>query len=203
MFCGIIETTGIIEDIEADRENRIYTIASNIAPELKVDQSLAHDGVCLTVEKVDLEKKQYQITAIAETLNKTNLTQKRKKDRVNLERSMSVDSRIDGHFVQGHVDGTGTVEQIEDQDGSWEYFIRFPADFEDLIVSKGSIALNGVSLTVVQSQPKEHIFSVCIIPYTYDVTNISDLKIGDRVNLEFDILGKYVQKILSNRFNAG
>lgn len=203
MFAGIVETTGTVARSTGDRSNKVFWIRSALAAELKVDQSVAHDGVCLTVEEVVAgaggEPGSYRVSAIAETLAKTALGAWQPGRTVNIERCLAADARIDGHFVQGHVDATGTVTELKEHDGSREIFVRFPAEFEELIVAKGSICVNGVSLTVVASRPDEHIFSVHIIPYTIENTNLKALAPGDPVNLEFDILGKYIQKIMSRR----
>ena len=197
MFTGIVESIGVVDQVEENSGNRVFTIRTSFLSELKSDQSLSHNGVCLTVEQINSENGNYQVTAIAETLEKTMLGNVKSGDRINLERSLAANARVDGHFVQGHVDTRGNVIDIITLDGSWEYFIEFSEDFEDLIVPKGSICVNGISLTVVKSDPQKHFFSVCIIPYTHQVTNIGDWKKGDPVNIEFDVLGKYVKKIMS------
>lgn len=190
MFTGIIETMGTIEKIVQDQENIHFTVRSSITQELQIDQSLAHNGCCLTV--VALENDKYVVTAIQETLDKTNLSEWRIGTRVNLERCMKMNGRLDGHIVQGHVDTTAVCIDIEDQNGSWKY--TFSYDGKSPTVEKGSITVNGTSLTVVDS--KENQFSVCIIPYTFEHTNFHQLKIGDKINLEFDIIGKYVAKLM-------
>lgn len=190
MFTGIIETMGTVTSAVKTGGNLEITIRSVIAPELKIDQSVSHNGVCLTVTHVD--DQQYTTVAVAETLQKSNIGQFREGYSVNLERAMIFNSRIDGHIVQGHVDGTGACESITEQDGSWLYRIRFQPQFAGLIVEKGSICLNGISLTVFDIT--DDAFSVAVIPYTYQHTNIQYLKPGDTVNLEFDILGKYVAR---------
>jgi riboflavin synthase len=190
MFTGIIETMGTVTSAVKTGGNLEITIRSAIAPELKIDQSVSHNGVCLTVTRVD--DQQYTTVAVAETLQKSNIGQFREGYSVNLERAMIFNSRIDGHIVQGHVDGTGICESITEQDGSWLYRIRFQPQFAGLIVEKGSICLNGISLTVFDIS--EDAFSVAVIPYTYQHTNIQYLEPGDTVNLEFDILGKYVAR---------
>lgn len=199
MFSGIIETIGEVQKIITTGGNQTFVISSELVTELRPDQSLAHNGVCLTVEKVSLEEKTYQVTAIQETLEKSMLGTLAVGDKINLERSLLANGRVDGHFVQGHVDSCGEIVEIERQEGSSEYYIEYPAKFEAWIVSKGSICINGISLTVAKSLPEKHVISVCIIPYTIEHTNISDWKTGDKVNLEFDVLGKYVQKIISLR----
>ena len=192
MFTGIIETLAKLEHIEKEQSNVHFTFSSSITPELKVDQSVAHNGVCLTVVKIHNE--QYTVTAIDETLQKTNLGHLQIGNLVNLERCMAANGRFDGHIVQGHVDETGTVTNIVDNNGSWTYTVSYQKLSHNVTVEKGSITINGTSLTVVNSQ--EHSFSVCIIPYTYENTIFKTLKIGDTVNLEFDIVGKYVAKML-------
>lgn len=192
MFTGIIETLAKLERIEREQSNVHFTFSSYITPQLKVDQSVAHNGVCLTVVKIHNE--QYTVTAIDETLQKTNLGNLHVGDVANLERCMAANGRFDGHIVQGHVDETGTVTSIIDNDGSWTYTISYNNTSHNVTVEKGSVTINGTSLTVVNSQ--DHSFSVCIIPYTYENTIFKTVKIGDTVNLEFDIVGKYVAKML-------
>jgi len=194
MFTGIVERTGKVISIKKEKGNIHFTIEVSFAKELKIDQSISHDGVCLTVVKVDKKKKQYIITAIQETLDKTNLRQWKPGYEVNIERSMRLDGMIDGHMVQGHVDQTAVCTSVKEADGSWVFTFRYDKTKGNITVSKGSIALNGVSLTVVDSEP-DH-FSVAIIPYTYDVTNFHNFKKGTIVNLEFDIIGKYVARLL-------
>jgi riboflavin synthase len=191
MFTGIIETLAKVESIEKEQSNVHFTFSSSITHELKIDQSVAHNGVCLTVVK--LNNLNYTVTAIDETLQKTNLGNLKVGDRVNIERCMPANGRFDGHIVQGHVDETGTVTHIIDNNGSWTYTIAYQNKSNNMTVEKGSITINGTSLTVVDS--KDHSFSVCIIPYTYENTVFKTLKIGDTVNLEFDIVGKYVAKM--------
>ena len=193
MFTGIIECVGIIKNIEQENENFHFQIASNISAELKIDQSLAHNGVCLTVTSI--ENNMHQVTAIAETMHKTNLGTFKIGDSLNLERCMQMNGRIDGHIVQGHVDQTGKVTQIQSEDGSWRYTISYDPSIGNVTVEKGSICVNGISLTVVDSG--DQYFSVAIIPYTYENTTMKHLKVGDTVNLEFDIIGKYVARMLS------
>lgn len=190
MFTGIIEQLGVVKAIEKESENIHFTLSAPFAHELKIDQSVAHNGCCLTV--VEINSDEYTVTAIQETLNKTNLGQWTIGTKVNLERCMIMNGRLDGHIVQGHVDTTAVCKSIENQDGSWKY--TFEYNTGDITVEKGSITVNGTSLTVVDS--KEGSFSVCIIPYTYEHTNFHSLKIGDSVNLEFDIIGKYVAKMM-------
>ena len=190
MFTGIIEQLGVVKAIEKEGENVHFTIKAAFTDELKIDQSVAHNGCCLTV--VAINDNEYIVTAILETLNKTNLGSWVVGTKVNLERCMVMNGRLDGHIVQGHVDTTATCIAIEDQNGSWKYTFRYTAEL--VTVEKGSITVNGTSLTVVDS--KENEFSVCIIPYTYEHTNFHQLREGDTVNLEFDIIGKYVAKLL-------
>lgn len=192
MFTGIIETMGTITSAVKEGGNLELTISSALAPELKVDQSISHNGVCLTVTAIAADH--YTTTAVAETLLKTNLGSLQTGQTVNLERAMIFNSRIDGHIVQGHVDSTGTCISIDEQDGSWLYRIGFSPQFASLIVEKGSICMNGISLTVFDIT--NDAFSVAIIPYTYEHTNIQHLTPGAAVNLEFDILGKYVARQL-------
>lgn len=189
MFTGIIEDLGLVKAIQKEGENIHFTIESNFTDELKVDQSVAHNGVCLTV--VNIQGKEYVVTAIQETLDKSNLGSWSVGTKVNLERCMIMNGRLDGHIVQGHVDTTARCIAIEDQDGSWKF--TFEYDSDDVTVEKGSVTVNGTSLTVVDSKDKS--FSVCIIPFTLDHTNFHTIKVGDKVNLEFDIIGKYVAKM--------
>ena len=193
MFTGIIESAGIIKGIEKEGTNIHLRVESNLAQELKIDQSLAHDGVCLTV--VAIEDQEYVVTAIEETLVRTNLEHKKVGDLLNLERAMSPTGRLDGHIVQGHVDTTGKCVKIEQADGSWYFTFKYDVTPEHILVDKGSVCINGVSLTVV-SPTKEGEFSVAIIPYTYEHTNFHKLTIGDTINLEFDILGKYIARYM-------
>lgn len=190
MFTGIIEQLGVVKSIQKESENIHFTLEAPFTSELKIDQSVAHNGCCLTV--VEISGNEYVVTAIQETLNKTNLGSWNVGTKVNLERCMQMNGRLDGHIVQGHVDTTGTCVSIEDQNGSWKYTFRYESN--DLTVEKGSITINGTSLTVVDSKTNE--FSVCIIPYTYEHTNFHTLEVGSTVNLEFDIIGKYVAKMM-------
>jgi riboflavin synthase len=190
MFTGIIEQLGHVTAIQKEGENIHFTVKSNFTNELKVDQSVAHNGTCLTV--VSINDDEYTVTAIHETLEKTNLGEWKVGTKVNLERCMQMNGRLDGHIVQGHVDTTATCTNIEDQNGSWKFTFNYLT--EQVTVEKGSITVNGVSLTVVDSKDRQ--FSVCIIPYTYEHTNFHQLKIGDKINLEFDIIGKYVAKLM-------
>jgi riboflavin synthase len=193
MFTGIIETIGIVQSVRHDNDNIHFELTATIASELKIDQSLAHNGVCLTV--VHINENRYRVTAIRETLMKTNLSEWKPGTMVNLERCVALNGRLDGHIVQGHVDTVGKCESIEDQNGSWKYTFSYPS--EDITVEKGSIAVNGTSLTVVDSFPGK--FSVCIIPFTYEHTNFKQLQVGNHVNLEFDIIGKYVRKWMEGK----
>lgn len=188
MFTGIIECKGVIKKIIETGENRSFLISSPISAELKVDQSLSHEGICLTVESV--ENDTHRVTAIAETIQKTNIKYWKENTNVNLERCLMPGGRLDGHLVQGHVDGTGVCIKKETLSGSWLFRFRFPASFAPLIVEKGSVCVNGISLTAFDVGADE--FSVAIIPYTFEHTTISDLNVGSEVNLEFDIIGKYI-----------
>ncbi len=190
MFTGIIEQLGTIKSIEKEGENIHFTLVAEFTQELKIDQSLAHNGCCLTV--VQLDENQYTVTAIQETLIKTNLSEWKVGTKVNLERCMVMNGRLDGHIVQGHVDTTAKCIGVENKDGSWKFTFDYSSN--DVTVEKGSITINGTSLTVVDS--KENQFSVHIIPYTYEFTNFHQLEIGSTVNLEFDIIGKYVAKMM-------
>ena len=188
MFTGIIDVTGVISAIETSGTNTTFWINSPVSKELKVDQSVAHNGVCLTVEEI--KDGFHRVTAIAETLEKTSLGKWQKGDIINIERCLMINGRLDGHMVQGHVDATGTCTELKELSGSWEYTFQFPQQFAGLLVEKGSIAVNGISLTIF-NVGKDH-FSVAIIPYTYEHTNMPSVKEGTVVNLEFDIIGKYV-----------
>lgn len=195
MFTGIIETMGEVIDLEKDQGNLHLTIKSPISNELKIDQSLAHNGICLTI--VRLNDGIHMVTAITETLAKTNLGSLNIGDLINLERCMQMNGRLDGHIVQGHVDQTGICTEVKEINGSWEYTFSYDPAAGNITVEKGSICINGISLTVVNS--KENYFSIAIIPYTFEHTNMQNLKKGDTVNLEFDIIGKYVAKLAANR----
>lgn len=192
MFTGIIETMGTVTHLEKDQSNLHITLRSPLASELKVDQSLAHNGVCLTV--VAISDDQYTVTAIAETLERSNLGDLQPGSHVNLERAMTLGARLDGHLVQGHVDQVGRCTKIEEADGSWRFYFEYDPDSGKVTVEKGSISIDGVSLTIVDSGPGS--FSVAIIPYTYDHTRFGQYEIGSRVNLEFDMIGKYVERLL-------
>jgi len=192
MFTGIIESLARVEKIEKENSNVHFTFSSSITHELKIDQSVAHNGVCLTV--VNINQNQYTVTAIDETLQKTNLGFLKIGNEVNLERCMSASGRFDGHIVQGHVDTTARCIEVKDLEGSWEFVFEHEKNQNFITVQKGSITVNGVSLTVVQSTPTT--FSVCIIPYTFENTGFKNIKVGDKINLEFDIIGKYVARLM-------
>lgn len=195
MFTGIIETLGEVKELDREGGNLHIVIKSDMATELKIDQSVAHNGVCLTV--VGIGDGQYSVTAIDETLRKTNLNHLREGDPINLERAMILGTRLDGHIVQGHVDQTGTCTNIEEKDGSWHFTFSYDAGLNNVTIEKGSITIDGTSLTVVGSQRNS--FSVAIIPYTYQHTRFNTYKIGTVVNLEFDVIGKYVSRLLELR----
>jgi len=192
MFTGIIEAFGEIINIVKEKDNIHFTIKSKISNELKIDQSLSHDGICLTV--VAKGKDTHTVTAIRETLSKTNLGKAKIGDKINLERAMQLGDRLDGHIVQGHVDQVGTCIGVIDQNGSTFYTFSYEPMNDNITIEKGSITVNGVSLTVVNS--KDNNFGVAIIPYTRENTNFSEIKIGDKVNLEFDVIGKYVARLM-------
>jgi len=192
MFTGIIETLGKVTDLRQDQGNLHITVASDISHELKIDQSVAHNGVCLTV--VAIADGNHTVTAIEETLNKTNIGHLKVGDPVNLERCMQMNARLDGHIVQGHVDQTAVCTHYKELDGSWEYTFEYDATNGNVTVEKGSICINGISLTVVNSQRNS--FSVAIIPYTYEHTNLHAVRVGHTVNLEFDIIGACVARLM-------
>lgn len=196
MFTGIVEEAATVVALEKEQENLHLTMECSFVGELKIDQSISHNGVCLTVvKKTD---KTYTVTAIQETLIKSNLGQLQVGDKVNLERSAKLDGRLDGHIVQGHVDQTATCTKVEEADGSWYFTFEYePAQDDYITVEKGSVSVNGVSLTVVNSKDKS--FQVAIIPFTYDFTNFHQIKPGTTVNLEFDIIGKYIAKIIKQQ----
>ena len=201
MFTGIVEKTAKVVKIEQDKTNFHFTLEVDFADELAIDQSMAHDGCCLTVVSVDKEKKQYVVTAMDETMLKTNLNTWKVGTEVNVERSMRMDGRFDGHIVQGHVDQTATCTNVVDENGSWRYYFEY--DFnknKNITVPKGSISINGVSLTVVDSE--KGMFSVAIIPYTHQVTNFHNFQKDTVVNIEFDVFGKYVQRLLEQYMEA-
>lgn len=191
MFTGIIESLGTLTHIEKEGTNVHFTLTSNFTHELKIDQSVAHNGVCLTV--VSIKDNSYVVTAIDETLQKTTLNNFKVGDTINLERGMKLGDRLDGHIVQGHVDQTGTCSNIKPEEGSWVFTFNYDANLNNITIEKGSITVNGTSLTVVNS--KDNSFSVAIIPYTFENTIFKTLKIGDEVNLEFDVIGKYVSRL--------
>lgn len=193
MFTGIIESIGTIKHIEQNGSNKTFWIESPISNELSLDQSISHNGVCLTVEAV--EENTHRVTAIEETLVKSNFNDLRMNDEVNLERCMQMNGRFDGHIVQGHVDAVATCIDKKDLNGSWEYRFLFPEQFARLIIEKGSIAINGISLTLFNVGLNE--FSVAIIPYTYEHTNMKRVNIGATVNIEFDMIGKYIERMMS------
>ncbi|PHR89990.1 MAG: riboflavin synthase [Leeuwenhoekiella sp.] len=195
MFTGIIENLGVVKNLQRENGNLHITVKSTLTSELKIDQSVAHNGVCLTV--VELHDDTYTVTAIDETLKKTNLGQLQEGDPVNLERAMILGSRLDGHIVQGHVDQTATCKSISEEDGSWIFTFEYDPNLQNVTIEKGSITINGVSLTVVNSKINE--FSVAIIPYTYEHTTFKTFKKGTLVNLEFDVIGKYVKRLLEVR----
>lgn len=195
MFTGIIETLGIIKKITKDKENLHITIQSEITNELKIDQSVAHNGICLTV--VAKDEKLYTVTAIQETILKTNIGNWNVDDIVNLERAMKLGDRLDGHLVQGHVDQIGVCVGVSEQDGSWKFTFEYDKNLGNLTIEKGSITINGVSLTVVDSSVNS--FSVAIIPYTFEHTNFKNIKKGTIVNLEFDVIGKYIKKLQEDK----
>ena len=191
MFTGIIEETGEITALKPENGNLHIKVKAEIASELKVDQSVAHNGVCLTV--VNIEGKEYTVTAIQETLDKSNLGDLKVGEIVNLERGMKLGARLDGHIVQGHVDQTAVCKNVLEKEGSWEFTFDYDPGLQNITIEKGSITVNGVSLTVVNSKRNE--FSVAIIPYTYEHTTFKNINKGDRVNLEFDVIGKYVKRL--------
>jgi riboflavin synthase len=193
MFTGIIETMGTVKDVIVNGSNRVFWIESPISAQLRIDQSIAHNGACLTIDETRAGT--HRVTAIKETLEKTDLNNWKPGTRINLERCLTLQDRVDGHFVQGHVDTVGECIGIKDQGGSWKFNFRFPKKFASLVIEKGSIAVNGISLTAFNV--KKSRFSVAIIPYTYDHTSIRELQKGSQVNLEFDIIGKYIQRSLS------
>lgn len=200
MFSGIVETTATVVAIEQEQDNLHFTLTCPFVSELKIDQSIAHNGVCLTV--VRLTDDTYTVTAMRETLERSNLGLLRVGDEVNVERSMQMGGRLDGHIVQGHVDQTATCTKVVDDNGSWRFYFEYDAkNAPSITVPKGSISINGVSLTVVDSE--KGMFSVAIIPYTYKVTNFHNFKPGTVVNIEFDVFGKYVQRLLEEYVKQG
>ena len=191
MFTGIIETLGIIKDLKQENDNLHITVSSAITNELKIDQSIAHNGICLTI--VAITDHEYTVTAIKETILKTNIGEWNSGHLINLERAMKLGDRLDGHIVQGHIDQIGICKSIEEANGSWYYTFEYDKNLNNITIEKGSITVNGVSLTVVNSTENE--FSVAIIPYTYEHTNFKNFKIGTKINLEFDVVGKYVARL--------
>jgi riboflavin synthase len=195
MFTGIIETLGIVQEIKKDKDNVHITIASSITDELQIDQSVAHNGICMTV--VAINKNLYTVTAIGETIKKTTISHWQTGDMINLERAMKLGDRLDGHIVQGHVDQIGNCITAKETNGSWYYTFEYDETLENITIEKGSITVNGVSLTVVDSRKNE--FSVAIIPYTFENTNFKNFIVGTKVNLEFDVIGKYVSRLYANK----
>ncbi|MBX9807994.1 MAG: riboflavin synthase [Flavobacteriaceae bacterium] len=195
MFTGIIESLGTVQEIKKDKDNVHITIDSTITDELKIDQSVAHNGICMTI--VAITDNLYTVTAIGETIKKTNLAHLKVGDSINLERAMRLGDRLDGHIVQGHVDQVGTCIIAKETNGSWYYTFEYDETIGNITIEKGSITVNGVSLTVVDSRKNE--FSVAIIPYTYENTNFNSFEIGTKINLEFDLIGKYISKLYSNK----
>lgn len=194
MFTGIIECLGTVHSLKKEQGNLVITIESFISNELKIDQSLAHNGVCLTVTSLDKAKNTHTVVAIEETLNKSNLKNLQTGHQINLERAMKLDGRLDGHIVQGHVDQTAVCVKADAHEGSWFFGFEYDAKLQNITIEKGSITINGVSLTVVNSG--KNTFEVAIIPYTFEHTNFKSIKKGDLVNLEFDVIGKYVTKLM-------
>lgn len=195
MFTGIIEATGIITHVQQESSNLRMRIKSSFTQELKIDQSISHNGACLTV--VEIKGNEYEVIAVEETIIKTNLGKQKIGNELNLERSMKLGERLDGHIVQGHVDETATCTRIDDKDGSWLFTFEYNSSSSNITVEKGSVCVNGVSLTIVESG--KNYFSVAIIPYTFEHTNFHSLKTGDVVNLEFDVIGKYIARSLEMR----
>ena len=195
MFTGIIETLGTVQEIKKDKDNVHITIDSSITDELQIDQSVAHNGICMTV--VAINKNLYTVTAIGETIKKTNISHWQTGDSINLERAMKLGNRLDGHIVQGHVDQIGNCIAAKETNGSWYYSFEYDESLQNITIEKGSITVNGVSLTVVDSGKNN--FSVAIIPYTFEHTNFNSFKEGTKVNLEFDVIGKYVSKLYANK----
>ena len=199
MFSGIVEEPAKVVGLKKEMENLHITLSCSFAETLKIDQSVSHNGVCLTVVKK--EGNTYTVTAIKETLEKSNLGLLKEGDKVNLERSMKIDSLLDGHLVQGHVDQTAVCTEVKEADGSWYYTFKYDSKTGNITVEKGSVSVNGVSLTVVNSQTDS--FQVAIIPYTYEHTNFHEFKVGTVVNLEFDIVGKYITKMIKQYLDSG
>ena len=195
MFTGIIETLGTIQEVRKDKDNINITVNSSITNELKIDQSVAHNGICLTV--VAILESNYTVTAIGETIKKTTISHWQTNESINLERAMKLGDRLDGHIVQGHVDQIGTCIVAKETNGSWYYTFEYEESLGNITIEKGSVTVNGVSLTVVDSSKNK--FSVAIIPYTYEHTNFKNIEAGTKVNLEFDVIGKYVSRLYSNK----
>lgn len=195
MFTGIIETLGTVQEIKKDKDNLHITIASTLTDELQIDQSVAHNGICMTVVAID--KNRYTVTAIGETVKKTNISYWKTSDIINLERAMKLGDRLDGHIVQGHVDQIGSCITAAETNGSWYYTFEYDESINNITIEKGSVTVNGVSLTVVDS--KKNQFSVAIIPYTFEHTNFQRFEVGTKVNLEFDLIGKYIAKLYANK----
>ena len=196
MFTGIIESTGHIQSIVTEASNKTFWVSSPISNQLSIDQSISHNGVCLTVEEI--KDGMHRVTAIKETLNKTNLGSWKEGSSINLERCMQMNGRLDGHIVQGHVDTTAVCTSVIEKDGSWEYSFETDNKFAGLMIEKGSISLNGISLTIFKVTNEG--FSMAIIPYTYNHTNIQHLQVSDKVNIEFDMIGKYVSRLVQLRY---
>ena len=194
MFTGIIENIALVKEIKKNGDNLIFTFESDLTSELKIDQSISHNGICLTVVKII--NNTYSVVAIKETVLKSSIKNWKVGDKVNLERAMKIGNRLDGHIVQGHVDQVGVCEKISEESGSWYFTFKYEKS-DNITIEKGSIAINGISLTVVDSQTNK--FSVAIIPYTYNHTNFKNLNIGDTVNLEFDMVGKYISKLVNQQ----
>ena len=195
MFTGIVESVGKVTHIQEEGSNRHITMKADFVDKLKIDQSITHNGVCLTV--VDIKDGEYTVTAVDETLQKSNLGNLHQEDMVNLERSVTMNQFLDGHLVQGHVDQTAVCKKIDFKDGSWEFTFQYDKNTPFITIEKGSISVNGISLTVVNS--KDDQFSIAVIPYTYEHTNFKQMKEGDVVNLEFDVIGKYIQKLVEKQ----
>jgi riboflavin synthase len=193
MFTGIIESTGIVKQVISNGSNKIFWVESSLSSKFKADQSVSHSGVCLTVEEV--RENAHRVTAVDETLQKTNLADWKEGTLVNLERCLQLNQRLDGHLVQGHVDTTATCTNKKEKAGSWEFVFEFPKKFANLVIEKGSVCLNGISLTAFEVKRKK--FTVAIVPFTFEHTNIKEVQEGDRVNLEFDMIGKYLLRSLS------
>ncbi|HNR19735.1 MAG TPA: riboflavin synthase [Bacteroidia bacterium] len=198
MFTGIVEEAGKIVSLAKDKSNLRLSVACSFVSQIKIDQSIAHNGVCLTVVEINLNENYYKVIAVEETLKKTNMSFLKQGRIVNLERCMLANGRLDGHIVQGHVDAVAVCTGIEDLNGSWKFIFENDGSYKNLVVQKGSVCVNGVSLTVVDAEP--HKFSVVVIPYTFEHTNFCELRAGDKVNIEFDILGKYAVAYMAGSF---